>query len=183
VEISGCVFYPVTGDFLVIRIGILHSISVDGQTLTVIGDIGQPNIIRGFALVEGSNRLFGVTNDRDQLSTGKLLELNPDTGATISGPTQIRTNESLPVKCFGMDWDPLTEEIYLIYSRPEDAPTVRTIGRLNVTSAIVTEGCVAGTHAINTMAFDASGRLWLNTGKKGPDRNAMFTMANAPIDL
>lgn len=174
-EVTACIWHAPSDAFLVSSFDdTLYTLDADGQNTTVVGSTGLSGItIRGYALVGG--RLFGVDKD-----SGEIYEFDPDTGATIGSPVQATDVNSVTVRAWAMDWDPRTQQTYIAYSRDGDSNMVRTIGRIDLTTGVIQEGCLAGTHAINSMTFDRRGRLWLSTGQNGPNPSSLFTMERAP---
>ena len=175
-EVTACVWYPSPARFLVSSFDdTLYSMAIDGQSETAVGSIPTPTL-RGFALVAGLD-LYAIDKNN-----GEIYRLDPNTGATVSGPVQLQEPDTTSVRGWALAWDSLTSQTYVAYSRTGDDSTVRTIGRVNLSTGVVTEGCVAGTEAINSMTFDASGALWISTGSHESNPTSLFFMGRPPCD-
>lgn len=177
-EITACVYYPVTGEFLVTDYNTdnLYSINPNGVNGTVVGVYTSlPGNTRGFALVNGT-RLFGITT-----GATNLYEFDLDTGMLLGMPVPLTfENTSTPVFSNGVTWDSFSQQMFIIYTAPGDNNNARSIGVVDPFTGIVTRTCVLEKRSYASLAFDAMGRFWVMTGNAGANPRTLYTLAGAP---
>lgn len=174
--VLGCVYYPPTGMFIVSDYNNdLYSMDVTGSTGSLIGSTGISGTLKGFALVNGT-RLFGAV-----VNNGQVYELDPTTGAVISGPLQALEDITYTSsRVFGIDWDAQSEETYVLYRKAGVTTQQHSLGRIDLTTGYISETCINTTLAWAAMEFDAQGRLWMVTGEVGPNERTLFLLSDAP---
>lgn len=138
-------------------------------------DTGSATISRGFALVNYT-----------QLYKLNIVDANEATGildasdVIVANLTMVGT--CAPLKGYGLSWNPVTREAYLIYSfLSGQNQNTRFIGHVDLTNGVVTPTCLQNVNrSFNSMTFDDQGQLWVLVGNAGPDTNKVFRFDNAP---
>lgn len=113
------------------------------------------------------------------------IQFNPNlrpiifNNVTVSNLT-LFANTCVPLRGFGLSWDPITKETFVIYSRSNNN---RHIGHVNLTSGLVKPTCINITRSFQSMEFDSTGRLWTVVGNGGQDASKLFSFSKAPCIL
>lgn len=138
-------------------------------------DTGSATISRGFALVNYT-QLFKL-NIVDANEVTGVLDASDNIVANL---TMVGT--CAPLKGYGMSWDPVTHETFLIYSfLSGQNQNTRFIGHVDLTTGVVTPTCVQNVNrSFNSMTFDDQGEMWVLVGNAPPDNNKVFRFDNAP---
>lgn len=176
-EITACVYYPTSGEFIVTdyTTDTLFSINPNGINGTVIGSYAPPlsGRTRGFALVNGT-RLFGISTFETN-----LYEFDPTNGTLVGLPIPLTFN-NVSVPSNGVTWDPFTKQMFIIYTAPGDSNNMRSIGVIDYETGIIRATCILEKRSYASLTFDSIGRFWVIVGNSGANSQTLYFTNGAP---
>ena len=123
----------------------LATISTIANNVTDLS--GNPYLARGFALVNYTD-LYSVYENSIYFNN------------TVLSTLILSDAHCINLFGYGLAWDPITKNTYIIYSRAEFLEFERRIGVVNLTTGIVDPTCVNFTEIFSSITFDSTGQLW-----------------------